>query len=173
MKRLILINGTMGVGKTTTCDLLLKKLPKAVFLDGDWCWNMHPFVVTEETKAMVLKNITCLLQNFLQCSAYENILFCWVIPQEEIFQTLLEPLSDLEFELFKITLTCSPEALSRRLEQDVAAGRRSQGVVLRSLSRLALYEPQQTIHLDVSDRSPEEASEAILNLLQAPQKPGR
>jgi broad-specificity NMP kinase len=50
MKNLIFINGTMGVGKTTTSLELKKILPKCVFLDGDWCWDMSPFIVTEETK---------------------------------------------------------------------------------------------------------------------------
>ena len=57
MKHLIIINGTMGVGKTTTCLELQKRLPKNVFLDGDWCWKMEPFVANDETKAMVMDNI--------------------------------------------------------------------------------------------------------------------
>ena len=57
----------MGVGKTTTCRILRDRLDKCVFLDGDWCWDMHPFVVNAETKAMVLDNICHLLNNFLQC----------------------------------------------------------------------------------------------------------
>jgi hypothetical protein len=58
MKNFIIIGGTMGVGKTATCRELQKILPRNVFLDGDWCWDMHPFVVTDETKAMVNSNIT-------------------------------------------------------------------------------------------------------------------
>jgi len=53
MKKLYLIGGTMGVGKTTACRILRTKLSRTVFLDGDWCWYSHPFVVTEETKRMV------------------------------------------------------------------------------------------------------------------------
>ena len=78
MKKLYLIGGTMGVGKTTVCQILKQKLEQAVFLDGDWCWNAHPFQVNEETKAMVMDNICYLLNNFLSCSAYRNIIFCWV-----------------------------------------------------------------------------------------------
>lgn len=33
-KHCILINGTMGVGKTTVCKELMKLLPASVFLDG-------------------------------------------------------------------------------------------------------------------------------------------
>ena len=65
----------MGVGKTTTCQNIKKKLNNSIFLDGAWCWDMHPFQVTEETKQMVLENICFLLNNFIKCSAYENIIF--------------------------------------------------------------------------------------------------
>ncbi|SCH61487.1 Uncharacterised protein [uncultured Clostridium sp.] len=41
MKKLYLIGGTMGIGKTTTCQVLKTKLDKSVFIDGDWCWVMH------------------------------------------------------------------------------------------------------------------------------------
>lgn len=41
MKKLYLIGGTMGVGKTTTCQVLKRKLDRSVFIDGDWCWVMH------------------------------------------------------------------------------------------------------------------------------------
>ena len=56
-KMLYLIGGTMGVGKTAVSKQLQKDLPNSVFLDGDWCWDAHPFQVTEETKAMVIDNI--------------------------------------------------------------------------------------------------------------------
>ena len=39
MKTLYMIGGTMGVGKTTVCQLLKHDLPNSVFLDGDWCWD--------------------------------------------------------------------------------------------------------------------------------------
>jgi len=40
---------------------LHKILPKSVFLDGGWCWDMSPFTITEETKNIVLLNISYLL----------------------------------------------------------------------------------------------------------------
>lgn len=79
MKKLYLIGGTMGVGKTTICQELKKNLDCSVFLDGDWCWDSHPFCVTNETKNMVLDNICYVLNNFIHCSVYENIIFFWVM----------------------------------------------------------------------------------------------
>ena len=70
MKKLYLIGGTMGVGKTTVSQTLKMQLENSVFLDGDWCWDAHSFQVTEETKEMVLQNICTILNNFLQCSEY-------------------------------------------------------------------------------------------------------
>ncbi len=54
MKTLLFINGSMGVGKTAVCKALLEQLTPGIFLDGDWCWNMNPFLVTDETTSMVL-----------------------------------------------------------------------------------------------------------------------
>ena len=54
MKKLFIIGGTMGVGKTTVSQLLKQKLPNSVFLDSDWCWDSCPFQVTAETKEMVM-----------------------------------------------------------------------------------------------------------------------
>ena len=53
MKKLYMVGGTMGAGKTAVCQQLKKQLPDSVFLDGDWCWDADPFQVTEETKRMV------------------------------------------------------------------------------------------------------------------------
>lgn len=115
MKTLIIVNGTMGAGKTTVCRRLAELLPANVFLDGDWCWNMHPFIVTEETKAMVLENIAFLLNQFLACSALEHIIFCWVIHQEEILRDILSRLKLSDCRVLTVSLICSEEALRLRL----------------------------------------------------------
>lgn len=65
MKTLLFINGPMGVGKTAVCRALLERLTPSVYLDGDWCWNINPFQVTNETKSMAFDNITAMLSRFL------------------------------------------------------------------------------------------------------------
>ena len=52
MKTLIVLNGPMGVGKTTVGKELCRRLTPSIFLDGDWCWDLHPFSVTDATKAL-------------------------------------------------------------------------------------------------------------------------
>ena len=53
MKKLFLIGGTMGIGKTSICQCLKDELLNSVFLDGDWCWYANPFQVTEESRTWI------------------------------------------------------------------------------------------------------------------------
>ncbi len=161
MKNLILIGGTMGVGKTTVSRALQGLLPGCVFLDGDWCWDMRPFTVNEETKAMVQDNIVHLLRNFLRCSVFQNVVFCWVMHEQSIIDGLLEQLSGEEFRLWNYSLTCPEEALRRRLEKDVREGKRTPDVIARSTARLPLYEKLNTRRLDVGSITAGEAAAAI------------
>jgi broad-specificity NMP kinase len=166
VKKLIIINGTMGVGKSTVCNILLDSLKPSVYLDGDWCWNMNPFVVSEENRKMVINNITHLLNSYLNNSGYEYIIFCWVIHQENIFEQLLEPLNNCDFELYKISLVCSETALKNRLEIDVQNGIRKTDVIDRSVQRLELYNNMDTIKIDVSDVDPKQTAIEIVELIE-------
>ena len=83
MKKVIFISGTMGSGKTTVSRLCSEQLTRSVWLDGDWCWMMHPFQVNDQTKAMVLDNITYLLNQFLAQPDFDYILFSWVMDDPE------------------------------------------------------------------------------------------
>lgn len=164
MKKLYLIGGPMGVGKTTVCQILKKKLDGCVFLDGDWCWDMDPFVVNEETKALVLDNICGMLGRFLGCTAFENVVFCWVMHQQEIMDTILSRLDTRGWQVICVSLTASPQVLTQRLEKDIAAGRRQADVIPRSLARLPLYERLATVKLDTSRWTEEETAEQIAKL---------
>lgn len=162
MKKLILVGGTMGVGKTTTCQILKRRLNNSVFLDGDWCWDMHPFQVTEETKKMVLENICFLLNSFIRCSAYENIIFCWVMHDQAIIDEVISLLDLQGCALYPISLICDAEALQARLKQDVNTGVREEEVILRSIARIPLYEKLNTHKIDVSKISPEQTADLII-----------
>ena len=164
MKTLYLIGGTMGVGKTTVCRELKNQLPRSVFLDGDWCWDMNPFVVTEETKAMVLDNITALLKNFLRCSAYDHVIFCWVMHQQSILDQILSRLDLTGVTVVPVSLVCSREVLLQRLNQDVSAGLRQPDILLRSPQRLPLYDALDTHKIDTSYATVPEIVQAILRL---------
>ena len=115
MKTVYLIGGAMGVGKTTVSQQLKKDLANSVFLDGDWCWDADPFQVTDETKEMVMDNICYLLNNFLHCSAYENVIFCWVMHEQSIVDEIVSKLDTEECRVIKISLIVDEANLRKRL----------------------------------------------------------
>lgn len=165
MKRLIMVNGTMGVGKTTTSIELQKVLPNNVFLDGDWCWDMKPFIVNEETKSMVINNICFLLNNFLTCSAYENIIFCWVMDEQSIIDEILSKIKTDGVSVKIFSLIADKAALERRLKEDVKSGVRTVDVIERSILRIEKYNVLNTTKIDVSEITPEQAAKLILRKL--------
>lgn len=166
MKKLIMINGTMGVGKSTVCNILFKMLNNSVYLDGDWCWNMNPFVVSDENKEMVINNISYLLKSYLNNSGYKYIIFCWVIHDEAIFKQILDKLNGFDFELYKISLVCSEESLKNRLNIDVENGIRKTDVISRSIERISFYEKMDTVKIDVSNITPKDAAKKICAMVQ-------
>ena len=108
MKNVIFVCGTMGVGKTSACRELQAVLERNVFLDGDWCWDARPFVVDEYTRQMVVDNICHMLNGFIACPHYDNVIFCWVMHQQSIIDDIAGRLVG-EVRLHKFALVCSPE----------------------------------------------------------------
>ncbi|MBI6871863.1 AAA family ATPase [Clostridium aciditolerans] len=166
MKKLIIINGTMGVGKTATSKALYKKLENSVWLDGDWCWMMNPFIVNDENKEMVLDNITHLLRNFLMNSSLEYVIFNWVIHWEEIFDMVLSRLDGLEFEVIKITLICNEDSFRKRVSADIANNLREKEALDMGLERIPLYKNMNTIKIDTSDISVLETANKIIEIIK-------
>lgn len=164
MKNLYIIGGTMGVGKTTTCQILNQKLKNSVFLDGDWCWDMSPFKVTDETKKMVMNNICYLLNNFIKCDEFDNIIFCWVLHEESIIDDILSQLNLNNCCVYNISLICEENELKKRLKKDIENHIREESVIQRSINRLPKYSLINSIKIDVSKITAEEAASKIAAL---------
>lgn len=164
MKTLYLIGGTMGVGKTTVSQQLKRDLHNSVFLDGDWCWDSSPFQVTDETKAMVVRNICYLLNSFIRCSAYENVIFCWVMHEQSIIDGIINELDTEYCTVKKISLTVDEMNLQNRLKADVARGIRTTDVIDRSVARIPMYQALDTIKIETSNKTVREIVDEILAL---------
>ena len=165
MKRLIVIGGAMGIGKTTVCRELQNRLPNCVFLDGDWCWDAKPFIVNESTKKMVLDNIAHLLNNFLTCEDYENVLFCWVLHRQEILDDLLARLHTEGARVYAISLICDADTLRGRVQSDISNGIRGSDAMERSLAYLPMYEGLRTKKVCVGE-TPNQTADEILKIVR-------
>lgn len=160
MKKLIIVSGTMGVGKTTVCKVLYKMAPGSVWLDGDWCWLMNPWDMCDENKAMAMANITTLLCSYLDNSTFENVIFSWVLHRREMIDDLLGRLSGRQFDLRPFALVCTPDELARRMQQDG----RDPSSVTASAERLPLYSSIGWPIIDTTGMNPEEVALEIYRL---------
>lgn len=146
MKHVYLIGGPMGIGKSTICNQLNQDLDHSVFLDGDWCWNMDPFVVNQDTKNMVLDNITHCLNNFIHTPGIENIIFCWVMHKQDIIDQIIQKLDTEGVYIHLISLICEKEELIKRMLID----RRDNQTIRKSLQYLEFYKDLDTQKIDVT-----------------------
>lgn len=160
MKKLYMIGGPMGIGKTTISKALKEKFNQAVMLDGDWCWDMHPFIVNEETKKLVFKNIQDVLNNFIRCSEIKNIIFCWVMHEQEIIDQVLKSLDLKDVKVVQVPLLCSEDELIQRCRKD----QRSQETIEKSLQRLAACRQLKGSKIDTTDQSIEAIAHKIMQL---------
>lgn len=164
MKNLYIIGGTMGVGKTSVCRRLKQNLNNCVFLDGDNCWETSPLLNTEETMAMALDNICYLLNSFIKCTAYENIVFCWVMHDQNIIDSLLKKLNTSDCNVKIISLMCNETTLTARLKSEIINDIRTKDIIERSLERLSLYSNLNTVKIDNSNKSIDKVVEEILKV---------
>ena len=148
-KKLVIVNGAPGIGKTITCRELQRLLDKSVWLDGDWCWMTNPWIVTEETKRMAEENIAFLLDNFLKCSEYKYVLFSWIFRSDEVFNHILERLQETNFVLQKFTLTCNENTFKDRLK---AAGREKDKIA-GCLESLHSCDVTDSLKIDTTQKS--------------------
>jgi adenylate kinase family enzyme len=160
-KKMIIINGPMGVGKSTICKEILNTLEQSVWLDGDWCWMMNPWNVSDKNIKMVAKNITYILRNYLSNTGFIYILFSWVIQKEDIINNILDKLKDYKFDLIKISIVCSEAELKKRMTLD----NRNNENIKNSLSRLPFYYNMNTIKVDTTGKDKTETVSEILKII--------
>lgn len=164
MKKLYLIGGPMGVGKSTVSRILARKLENSVFLDGDWCWNPEFGIITPQMKEMVTDNIRHLLNNYIHCPEYKNIIFCWVLHRQEIIDSIIGSIASESCKIINISLLCSENVLISRLSKDIRDGLRQPDVVRRALLRLKECSNLETIKINTDNITPERIADKIMLL---------
>ena len=116
--KVIVLNGPMGVGKTTVGKYIAERNPGTAFIDGDWCMDIHPFVGNAETKAMAVDNILHMIGNYRDCSVCSMVVLVWLMDDPWVIQRITEGLSALRAEVKSVTLVCDRETLIGRWKTD-------------------------------------------------------
>ena len=157
----IIINGPMGVGKTTVGKYIADKFPGTAFIDGDWCMDLHPFVGSRETRTMAVDNILHMAANYRKCSACRMIVVVWLMDDPEIVRAITDGLSRLQMEVKSVTLVCDGEQLTGRWKNDHDCGWRTDewlDVSLKSLPGFTMMENT----IDTGGLSVEQIAEQIM-----------
>ena len=113
-KKLILISGSPCVGKTAAGTRLFESYDNSAYLDGDWCWCVHPFSVADSRLRNGDKSMSFILSNYLN-SDFEYVFFTSVVLTDPaIREGILNGITAEGYRIISFTLTCSEETLKKR-----------------------------------------------------------
>ena len=161
--KVIVLNGPMGVGKTTVGKLIADRNPGTAFIDGDWCMDLHPFIGNRETKAMAVDNILHMIGNYRQCSACRMVVLVWLMDDAWVREKIRDGLAALQAEVQSVTLICDRESLIRRWNDDRNCAWRTNQWLEASLASLPGFAAMENENMiDTSGLSAEQVAEIIL-----------
>lgn len=179
MKKVILLSGPYGVGKTTLANYLVNYLNKTVMFDGEWAWFQgNNWNFTEKNKQMALDNICYVLSNFLKNDDFDIIVFSWVLHKKEDHDLIIDSLkqNEIDFELFDISLIADSNTLQKRLRNRISnkatefnamyGNEQIKKALQGSLNKLHKIMELDNIKLNVSNMNKEEVLEETLKLIR-------
>nr|MDD6334956.1 hypothetical protein [bacterium] len=165
-KRIILILGANGVGKSTVARALLSRMDRCALVEAEACRAIKPFVLSEATRQLVIDNFVSLIGNSLRCSQIDTVLFPYGFHGARQ-QMWLEALDKLEREgltpqVIPMVLSCTMEENIRRAQLDG----RDQARIARGIAKTYhYYDKMDYPVIDITCLTPMQAAEAVLNLV--------
>ncbi len=114
---IIIINGSLGVGKTSVADQLHYKFDKSIHLDADCIGDVHPFEIYDEERLSHLYRTLELLVGFHQKNGYHNFVINYVFESPDSLEDLLALLRPLDPAIHTYWLTCDVEEQEKRIRK--------------------------------------------------------
>ncbi len=114
---IIIINGSVGVGKTSTSWALLESFDKSLMLDGDHLGAVHPFEVYDTDRVEHLYRTIALLIPFHQAAGYRDFVVNYVFESSDSLRDLVGLLSSFDTEIFAFWLRCAEEVQLERIRR--------------------------------------------------------
>ena len=161
---IIIINGSLGVGKSSVSEELHWKFDKSVYLDGDHIGDVHPFEIYDEARIDHLYKTLALLVGFHQQHGYPNFVINYVFESPDSLEDLLNRLRPLDPNLHTYWLTCDPAEQAeriRRRQRDQLAWELERFVELRQIQSQAAQQGFIGVEIDTSGLSTAEVATRI------------
>ena len=117
----------------------------------------------KNAEKLVVENICAVLNNYLKTDCYKNVIFCWVLHKQEIWDGLLSRLDLSLCRVKKVAIVCSLQELSDRIDNDVSSGKRSVNISEKAKSYVRSYYDLKDVEIVASDGlTPEQTADMIL-----------
>ena len=167
MKKYIIINGTMGAGKTTIGRRIAELLGRAAFIDGDFVIEMHPHIDEKETKPMQRDNIFHISKNYCNFDKCDTVVLSWIMGEVGT-NMIISEISKLNFQIYHFVLTCDKGVLTERWRSDNVADWRTDDNLNMSIEILNEFNKRtDCIFIDTSDLSIDMAAHEIIERVRA------
>lgn len=112
---IVIINGSVGVGKTETSWELTSCFSKAIMLDGDYIGAVHPFEIYDQERVDYLYETLVYLISFHQSHGFDNFVINYVFEQPEQLTILKSLLVTLDSNIYCFWLTCDETEQADRI----------------------------------------------------------
>jgi len=112
---ILIINGSVGVGKSSVSEALHWRFDESVYLDGDEIGRVHPFKIYDNKRIDHLYKTLELLIRFHQGNGYSNFVINYVFESAGSLEHLLSLLRPLDTAIHVYWLTCDGEEQEQRI----------------------------------------------------------
>ena len=114
---IIIINGPLGIGKTSVSWELLYHFERAAMLDGDYLGAVQPFEIYNEERIAYLDQTFVHMAAWHKQHGYPDLVLNYVFEQPEALARLRLLLHPLDDEVYAFRLTCSDAEMEQRIRR--------------------------------------------------------
>ena len=172
-KKLILLGGAPGVGKSTVLRLLEKRLPLSAVVDADDVWRVSGDIAVPENRGLAIANVVSVMRGYFEAGCETGIL-SWVFARSELYNPVIGSLEDVVDSVRQVYLVASADVLRRRLSERWQRSSKAQGRVSDpeagletkvdyAMSRLELINALPFAKINTSSLSPEQVAHELVS----------
>lgn len=110
---------------------------------------------------MAINNIVYLINNYLNCSQCDYVVFNWVMDKIDVYRKIIDNIQRDDIQLYEITLNCTEEALVDRWQKDILCDWRIDEWLSISKKSLKYFEGLDTIQIDTSYKTAIDVADKI------------
>lgn len=112
---IIIINGSVGVGKSSTSWELAARFDRSFMLDGDFIGAVHPFEIYDQDRVEYLYKTLFHLIKFHQSNGYADFVINYVFEEPDQLLKLTDLLKTLDEHIHIFWLTCDEKVQAERV----------------------------------------------------------